>query len=314
MKLLVGIALIFLLGVLAVAERHQVMYQVMKLALGEPPELLEAVDEGENVRWFDDYYTIEEIAPDTWAIGEPRYYQLNYNYLVVGTERALLFDAGPGVRDIRPVIESLTGLPLVFMPSHFHYDHVGNGILFDERAVVDLPYLRERAEGNRLAFTDMEHLGPVEGFDIPTWDVTHWWAPGDEIDLGNRVLSVIHTPGHSPESISLYDPVNQFVFAGDYLYPGIMFAFTPGGSASQYLESAETLVNEFTAVSVYYSAHRVEPPGAPTLSQEDVIALRNTLRAIRDGSTEGEWLWPRSYKINENMSILVDPLEDWEEQ
>ena len=46
---------------------------------------------------------------------------------------AVLFNAGPGVRDIRPVIESITNLPVIFLPSHFHYDHVGNGIEFDER-------------------------------------------------------------------------------------------------------------------------------------------------------------------------------------
>ena len=36
-----------------------------------------------DVRWFDDWYAIEEIAPGLFAIGEPKYHQINWNYLIV---------------------------------------------------------------------------------------------------------------------------------------------------------------------------------------------------------------------------------------
>ena len=36
-------------------------------------------------RWVDDYFLVEQIDPDTFAIGEPRYYQGNYSYLITGT-------------------------------------------------------------------------------------------------------------------------------------------------------------------------------------------------------------------------------------
>ncbi len=66
---------------------------------GGVPQVLPKPTESVAGRWFDDYFVVEPIDSDTFAIGEPRYYQGNYSYLIVGTERAILFDAGTGLRN-----------------------------------------------------------------------------------------------------------------------------------------------------------------------------------------------------------------------
>ena len=57
---------------------------------------------------YDDYYVYRAIDAKTYAIMEPRYYQKNVSYLILGDAQAILFDSGPGIRNIKPLVETLT--------------------------------------------------------------------------------------------------------------------------------------------------------------------------------------------------------------
>ncbi len=305
--------LVLTAGAAAVLFRDTLLLQMATITGGAPPPLLPATTELPQTRWHDDYFTIDALAPGTFAIGEPRYLQQNYSYLLLGSQRALLFDAGPGLRDIRAVVATLTDLPVLFLPSHFHYDHVGNGLDFAQRAVVDLPHLRARAQGNRLTLTTLEHLGPAEGFEVPSWEVDEWLAPGASVDLGERSVRVLHTPGHSKESISLFDELSNLLFTGDFVYEGDLYAFTPGASLKDYLTGTRTLLEDPATPTAYYGAHRARPPGPPRLEREDLLVLQQVLEQIRSGALRGEGLWPVRYPVNERMSLLAEPalLQDW---
>lgn len=295
-------------------RRVLTMHAFAAAGSGEPPPLLAAEDEGPTVRWLDDYFTVEVVAPDTYAIGEPRYAQQNYNYLILGQDRALLFDAGPGIRDVRQVAEGLTDLPIVFLPSHFHYDHVGNEITFDEIAVVDLPHIRRRVDADgRLTLLSMEHLGAAEGTAAPTWEVDYWWPPGTTIDLGQRSLTLLHTPGHTTDSVSLLDEASGILFSGDYLYPGDLYGFLPNSSMGDYLNTAEALLTTLEPGAVVLGAHRIAPPGAPRLGYPDVEDLRSGLLKMRSGEVEGSGRYPQAFPINERLTMLAEPrwLQRW---
>src|SRR5215469_2959978 len=132
--------------------------------------------------WIDDYFVVEEIDPTTIAIGEPRYYQGNYSYLIIGDERAVLFDAGTGTRDIVPVVRSLTRLPITVIPSHLHFDHVGALGRFDRTALLDTPSLRARLQNSRLTLDRYEFMGFEDGLTPPSFRVDEWWAADTSVD------------------------------------------------------------------------------------------------------------------------------------
>lgn len=306
----VGLVIALALASLAAFRERAMLMALFIAATAEPPALSEPVDEGVAVSWYDDYYTIEPIDAGTIAIGEPRYHQANYSYLILGSQRAILFDSGPGVRDIRPVVESLTALPVTALPSHLHFDHVGNHRRFERIALVDLPYLREQVEGGVLTPTRAQHLGFVEGVAAPALRVTDWLAPGSEIDLGGRTLELLHVPGHTHDSVALLDAARRQLFTGDYVYEGELYAFLPGASLRDYLATAESLLPQLPEDVVLLTGHRATPPGAPLLRRADVADLRETLVGIRDGTLAGAGVYPRAWPVNRDLVLLADPWPD----
>jgi Metallo-beta-lactamase superfamily len=110
------------------------------------------------LRWFDDYYVVANLGGDAYAIGEPRYGQCNFSYLIVGSERALLFDTGPGIRDITKVVKALTSLPTVALPSHLHFDHIGNLARFEDVALPDSPALRAQTRDSEFSLGFYQYL------------------------------------------------------------------------------------------------------------------------------------------------------------
>ncbi len=304
------IAIVLAIPLLAFALDHRTfLLRIAALTL-EVPELGEPTEEGIEAFWFDDYFTVFRIDHDTYAIGETRYHQANFNYLVLGTSRAVLFDSGPGVRDIVPVVRSLTTLPVTTACSHLHYDHVGQYGAFESAAMVDLPFLRERAANGQLVLEDGEHLGYIEEMPARTLVIDEWWAPGSEIDLGGRRIVVHHTPGHTTESIVLEDPDRGQFFGGDTFYPGELFVFLPNSSLGDYERSTKAILARMDEESTIYGAHRLDPVGLPVLKRPDLLDLEEAFVEVRAGESDGNEeetdFYPLRFEVNDRLSMLMD--------
>jgi hydroxyacylglutathione hydrolase len=290
-------------AVLAVLAAALAPYLYAEIGLRQTDSLVRKRPE-QPVRgaWVGDYFIVETLDATTFAIGEPRYYQLNYSYLIVGTQRAVLFDAGTGNRDIVPVVRSLTKVPVTVIPSHLHFDHVGALGRFDHTALVDIASLRKRADADdgTLKLGRYEFLGFADGLPAPRFAVDEWWFPGTDIDLGGRRLKVLHTPGHTPTSASLYDAERHRLFAGDLIYPGKLHAFLPGASRRDYLKTTRRLLEMIDPGTSIYTAHVADDPviiAAPVLEVADLRALEATLVAIDGGTALSAGSYPRIFPV-----------------
>jgi glyoxylase-like metal-dependent hydrolase (beta-lactamase superfamily II) len=143
----------------------------------------------------------------------------------------MLVDSGMGVVSLREQVRALAERPLTAVASHTHFDHIGCHHEFAERAV-------HRDEADLLAHPDRKAVladpyvtddiftvlppGDYDSarYEVPPAPATRLLADGDVIDLGDRYLTVIHTPGHAPGDIMLLKEESGVLICGDTVYDG----------------------------------------------------------------------------------------------
>ncbi len=253
----------------------------------------------------DGYWQVQQIAPDTWAIGEPNNELDNYEYLLVGQSRALLIDAGATTRDIHPVLARLTRLPVTVIPSHLHSDHTNGLRYFTSIALIDLSETRARVRDGLF------HMGRYQYYDTtepPVFRVTEWVKPDAFIDLGGRRVQALWTPGHTTTSVSIYDPVAKLLFTGDYLCMTSLYAFMPDSSLSAYKATADRLLAIIPTDTTIYGAHCCRndaPPEAPWLDMNDLRDVRHAVESIQTGKARGRGFILRRLPVNARMTIVT---------
>jgi glyoxylase-like metal-dependent hydrolase (beta-lactamase superfamily II) len=264
-------------------------------------------------KWFDVY----RLDDDLFAIYEPGQYELVISYLIVGRERALLFDTGLGIGDIRAVVEQLTDKGVVVLNSHSHYDHIGGNQQFDEILGLDNPYTKQNAAGSTPEAI-AEFIGPgwvarplPEGFEPAEWrtrpyTITRTVRDGERIDLGGRTFEVLETPGHAPDAICLLDRENRVLFTGDTFYLAPLYAHLPGSDPEAYRKTAARLAALASEVDTLVTAHNV-----PYASSGYLVEMRDAFERIAAGdadfvSTDGN----REYAFGDFSIILPEPAAD----
>ena len=145
----------------------------------------------------------------------------------------MLFDTGMGIGDVKKVAAELTRLPVLVLNSHTHNDHVGGNWEFDTVLGVDSDFTRAQARGSKE--DAQQEIAPGElcgdlprDFDAKSyatrpWTISRIVHDGETLDLGGRSIEVIATPGHTPDSLSLFDRLNGLLFTGDTYYPGTIW-------------------------------------------------------------------------------------------
>ena len=235
--------------------------------------------------WFEVY----EVSPSVFAIYEPHQSEETISYLIAGEKRALLFDTGMGIGNLKKLTTQLTSLPIVVLNSHTHNDHVGNNWRFSIIYSMDTDFTRQNAKGSRedaqaeIAPSEICGKLPVE-FDPRTyatrpWKIAKYIHDGEEIDLGGRSLQVIATPGHTPDAICLFDKANGLLYTGDTYYPGTIWLYRPETDLQAYADSVHRLAALAPQVRHVLGAHNF--PLAPS---SILPAIAQDFDAVRAGN------------------------------
>jgi glyoxylase-like metal-dependent hydrolase (beta-lactamase superfamily II) len=246
----------------------------------------------ERVSIGDSWFEVYRVAPGVFAIYEPHQAEETISYLIVGQKRALLFDTGMGISDIKRVVAELTKLPVSVLNSHTHDDHVGGNWEFNAVYGMNTGFTRKNARGSRedaqAEITPDQICGTLpKGFDPKTyatrsWKITAYTHDGDRIELGGRTLEVIATPGHTPDAISLFDRRSGLLFTGDTYYPAAIWLFRPETDLDAYAASIRRLATLAPQVKTVLGAHNI-PVAPPTVLPRLVTAFD----AVRAGKITG---------------------------
>ncbi|MFA1819778.1 MBL fold metallo-hydrolase [Virgibacillus oceani] len=253
---------------------------------------------GINLSYITDpWFTVEKIDGATFAISEYGHWEKVHSFLLLGDEKAALIDTGLGIDNIKRVTDQLTDLPIIVITTHVHADHIGSHGEFDEIYVHELEadWLISGIKG-----LPMEQLRKDIGRDItlPTpasfdpasyvpfqGNPTGMMKDADTIVIGQRRLKILHTPGHSPGHVCIFDKNYGYLFTGDLLYTGTpVYAFYPTTDPADLVNSLERIAN-LKGVTMIFGSHN--QLGIDTGIFEDVKNAVMELRekdAIRHGT------------------------------
>lgn len=233
---------------------------------------------------------VESHGDGVWRIEElyARPYCRGAIWVIDGRDRRLVLDAGWGLAPLDRRVPELFDRPAVAVASHTHFDHIGGLHLFAERlvhpaeapiladptpeAVQSLPFLLEY---DTLLFDPVAGGFDASRWRLPPMPATATVDEGSRVELGGRTLAVLHTPGHSPGHLCLFEEATGYLFSADAIYEGELFDDIPGASVPDLLETHRRL----EALPV----RRVFPGHFATFDGERLRALAAAYRRGKDG-------------------------------
>ncbi|KAK7054578.1 hypothetical protein SK128_015502 [Halocaridina rubra] len=228
-----------------------------------------------NGSWF----TTESVKDWLFLTTERKFFEGNRSniWFIKGPAKNIIIDTGLGVCNLRHHLEYLNLIGPVgdartceVVITHSHFDHSGGARHFEKVFIHENDYqgLRNGRQTETLNYVKPSHFyeNPYPGFDSSKYSVPptpcDTLRDGDRIDMGGgEYLEVIHNPGHTKGSISLWYPNKQALFSGDFVYDcGIgsnLLDWLPTSCVRDYIRSAENMI-DFIAdrdVACVYPGH-----------------------------------------------------------
>lgn len=176
-------------------------------------------------------------------------------YILQSDSDAIIIDPGDEPERIVRFARDIKVKPGRIIATHTHFDHVlgVDGV----RAQLKIPFLIH--QGDLTMLESMQNrVRQMMGFDVPPPPkVDGYVKDGDFVKVGRETLHIVHTPGHSPGSISLYG--EGYVFTGDALFnQSIGRTDLPGGDLETLVHSIKERLFKLDDDTTVYPGHGPE--------------------------------------------------------
>ena len=171
----------------------------------------------------------------------------NWTYYLPGRSPVLI-DAGVGTESHMAAIgEAARAGPGHLLVTHAHTDHIGGVMAIAERW--------PDSRFSKFPWPERDQKYPV------AWQRLH---DGDIVGAGDGELEVVHTPGHAPDHVALWDASTRTLFSGDLVVPGttVVIPASMEGSLAAYLRSLERVLALQPARLLPSHGAAVEDPAA----------------------------------------------------
>lgn len=240
------------------------------------------------------WFKVYDVGHQTYAITEPYNWEETISYLIIGKQKALLFDTGMGLSSIAVVVKQLTSLPVVVINSHTHPDHIGGNAEFKFIYALNTSYTRINAafgytheqvkwEVSPASFC-LERLPQADTahYHIRPFQVTRYVNNGEIVDLGDRKLKIIATPGHTPDALCLYEYTTGYLWCGDSFYAGPILLTDSVTDLAAYKRSIGVMASYARRCNTILPAHNL-PMIQPGLIAGADSCFRQIISGIRKG-------------------------------
>jgi len=168
-----------------------------------------------------------------------------------GLGKIAIIDPGCEGKTIRAAIERLRVEPVCIVLTHGHIDHIGANRELHEK--YDIPIFIHQEDAPLLTVEQDRELQILIG-GSPSPPADDFIAEGESMRIGDVELSFIHTPGHTPGSVSI--KCAQGIITGDTLFNmGVGRTDLPGGSMSTLIKSITEKLYREDPDTVIYPGH-----------------------------------------------------------
>lgn len=189
-------------------------------------------------------------------------------YLIEGSERAILLDAGTKIDGLDKIVAGITSKPVTLIATHVHPDHTGSAIHYFPEIWI-----------NAADMVGVPEFMPDYKGKI------NYLEDGQVFDLGGRRIEVIFTPGHTPGSTCFFEmDGRKWGYSGDAFGSGNLLLTT----------NFSTLLATATRIEMYMRRFGIEKlyPGHYMGSNPETLQRISDLKRISaemiDGSRKGE--------------------------